>query len=71
MNRLIVRDLDPDLHRALVELAVREHLSVSDAAVALMRRGAGLDPTVGDGAPLGVWGFERADTAVPPLPLES
>jgi hypothetical protein len=70
VNRLIVRDLDPDLHRALVELAVREHLSVSEAAVALMRRGAGLDSAV-DGAPLGVWGLERVDTAVPPLPMES
>ena len=42
MNQLTIRGVDDALRRKIRDLARREHLSLSEAALELMRRGAGL-----------------------------
>lgn len=44
MEQLTVRGFDSELERRLRELAEREGLSLSQAALRLLRRGAGLEP---------------------------
>jgi hypothetical protein len=48
VTQLTVRGFDPALERRLRELAEREGLSLSQAAVKLMRRGAGLEAAASD-----------------------
>lgn len=43
MEQLTVRGFDPELAQALKDLSRREGLSLSQAAVRLMREGAGLN----------------------------
>jgi hypothetical protein len=43
VTQLTVRGFEPRLERALKELAEREGISLSQAAVKLMRRGAGIE----------------------------
>ncbi len=43
MNQLTVRGLDPELERRLRDLAQRRAISLSRAALLLMRRGAGME----------------------------
>lgn len=47
MTQLTIRGFDPELVRRLQMLAEREGLSLNQAALKLMRRGAGLEPTTG------------------------
>jgi len=66
--QLTVRGLDDELETRLRQHAARYHLSLSQAAVDLMRRGAGLapatatEPTIGHSldAWLGGWTVEQA-----------
>jgi hypothetical protein len=44
MDQLTVRGFDPELERRLRQLADEEGLSLSQAALRLLRRGAGLEP---------------------------
>ena len=67
MQQLSVRGFDKELARRLRELARREGLSLSKAALLLMRRGAGLvespegAATVGDALDgfIGTWSAEQ------------
>lgn len=43
MNQLTVRGFDPELERRLRDLARRRGISLSRAALLLMRRGAGME----------------------------
>lgn len=69
MDQLTVRGFDPELERRLRELAEREGLSLSQAAVRLLRRGAGMEPVppevtrVGTSldALFGVWSEEEGE----------
>lgn len=45
MKQLTLRGFDPDLERCLESLARKRSLSLNRAALLLMRRGAGLEPT--------------------------
>ncbi len=66
--QLTVRGLDDELESRLRQHAARHHLSLSQAAVELMRRGAGLggeaatEPTIGHSmdAWLGGWSVDEA-----------
>lgn len=67
MKQLTVRDIDPRLARHLRELARKERISLEQAAVRLMRRGAGLDDApsahvIGDRLDdlIGTWSDEEA-----------
>ena len=51
MTQLTVRGFDPELERELRKVAKREHLSLNQAALRLMRKGAGLGK--GLSAPIG------------------
>jgi hypothetical protein len=69
MHQLTVRGFDPELERRLHDLAAREGISLSQAALRLMRRGAGLQrpersPRIGDAldAFIGVWSAEEAES---------
>lgn len=44
MTQLTLRGLDPKLEKHLRELAFRNSTSLNQAALLLMRRGAGLEP---------------------------
>lgn len=69
MDQLTVRGLDDDLGSVLRGLAAREGVSLNQAALKLLRRGAGLadsaEPADRVGASLdhiiGSWTFEEAD----------
>lgn len=43
MNQLTVRGFDDDVEREIEQLAEAENISLSKAAVRLLRKGAGLD----------------------------
>jgi len=53
MRQLTLRGLDKDLTRCLHALARRERLSLNEAALRLMRRGAGLPDPPGASATVG------------------
>lgn len=44
MDQLTVRGFEPEVERRLRELARREGISLSQAAMRLIRRGVGIDP---------------------------
>lgn len=50
MKQLTIRGMDEELERRLVELAEREELSLNQAALRLMKAGAGLGPRGGSAA---------------------
>ena len=53
MKQLTVRGFDDDLERAIRQLARRERISLNRAALKLLRRGAGLPDSQGDGRNIG------------------
>ena len=53
MNQLTVRGFDDDLERSIRQLARREGISLNQAALKLLRRGAGLPDGQGDGRTIG------------------
>ena len=53
MKQLTVRGFDRDLERAIRQLARREGISLNQAALRLLRRGAGLPDGQGDGKTIG------------------
>ena len=69
MKQLTIRNNDPELERALRGLAAREGISLNQAAVRLLRRGAGLRSeatpadVVGDSLDrlAGTWSDEEKD----------
>jgi hypothetical protein len=67
MDQLSLRGFDEELARRIRELARREHVSLNEAVLLLMRRGAGLiDPapsqgTVGDALDTFIGRWPRAD----------
>ena len=65
MNQLTIRGFDEQLEKCLRQLAAERQISLNRAALALMRRGAGLterhdSPRVGSGLDtfIGVWSDE-------------
>src|SRR5262245_43531196 len=69
IRQLTIRGFGPELERRIRDLAAREDLSLNQAALRLMRRGAGLTNArpqpdrVGDGLDqlAGTWTKEEAD----------
>ena len=53
MNQLTVRGFDDDLAEAIRQLARRDGTSLNQAALKLLRRGAGLPDGQGDGRNIG------------------
>ena len=53
MKQLTVRGFDDDLERIIRQLARRERISLNQAALKLLRRGAGLPDGQGDGRNIG------------------
>ena len=53
MKQLTVRGFDDDLERAIRQLARGEGVSLNQAALKLLRRGAGLPDGQGDGRTIG------------------
>ena len=53
MKQLTVRGFDDDLERSIRQLARREGISLNQAALKLLRRGAGLPDGQGDGRTIG------------------
>ena len=53
MKQLTVRGFDDDLERSIRQLARREGISLNQAALKLLRRGAGLPDGQGDGRNIG------------------
>ncbi len=53
MKQLTIRGFESDLEKALVTLARAEGISLNQAALRLMRRGAGLSTGAGDPATVG------------------
>ena len=53
MKQLTVRGFDDDLERIIRQLARREGISLNQAALKLLRRGAGLPGGQGDGRTIG------------------
>lgn len=68
MKQLTIRGLDEELERRLLSLSRREHISLNEAALRLMRKGAGIEePVVGPNVIgdsldefIGVWSDEEA-----------
>jgi hypothetical protein len=69
MNQMTLRGLDAELERVLRHIARSERISLNQAALRLIRRGAGLDvtgqssDTVGDALDhlIGQWTEQQAD----------
>jgi hypothetical protein len=68
LKQLTIRGFEPDLEKRLRDLARRDHLSLNQAALVLLRRGAGLakekqPDRVGDSLDhlFGTWTKEEAD----------
>ena len=69
MNRLTVRGFDDELSASVRRLAKREGISLNQAALRLLRKGAGLADDKGNpneiGSSLddlfGIWSFEEAE----------
>ena len=53
MKQLTVRGFDDDLERIIRQMARREGISLNQAALKLLRRGAGLPDGQGDGRTIG------------------
>ena len=53
MEQLTVRGFGPEVERRLRELADRENISLSQAAMRLIRRGAGLEPMPAEARAIG------------------
>ena len=53
MKQLTVRGFDDDLERSIRQLARRDRISLNQAALKLLRRGAGLPDGQGDGRTIG------------------
>ena len=70
MKQLTVRGFDDDFERIIRQLARREGISLNQAALKLLRRGAGLPDGQGDGRTIGdalddlfgSWSQDEADT---------
>lgn len=70
MNQLTIRGFEPELERHIRALADREGISLNQAALRLMRKGAGIvrdvvepDPRIGTSLDhfFGTWTDEEAD----------
>jgi hypothetical protein len=68
LKKLTLRGLDPELEKRIRDLARRDNLSLNQAAIALLRKGAGLSSrapqaVVGDTLDrfFGIWTKEEAD----------
>ena len=53
MKQLTVRLSEPELQRRIEDLAKREHLSLNQAVLKLLRRSVGLGPDSGENIPIG------------------
>jgi hypothetical protein len=68
LRQLTLRGIDPELEARIREMARRDNLSLNQAAIALLRQGAGLSSRsradlVGDSLDqfCGIWSKEEAD----------
>ena len=61
MKQLTVRGFDDELAAAIRQLARRDGTSLNQAALKLLRRGAGLPDGQGDGRNIGSWTQQEAD----------
>ena len=53
MKQLTVRLFEPELQRRIEQLAEREHLSLNQAVLKLLRRSVGLGPDSSEKIPIG------------------
>ena len=68
LKELTLRGLDPEIEQRIRDLARRDNISLNQAAISLLRKGAGLSSrahqhVVGDGLDrfFGIWTKEEAD----------